>query len=121
MLLENIGGELDPVLEPLLLKQTFKQSGRTGICLGDSAIEYAAEFHFDITTKLRNPHYLSETSAEVRILKMNVQLRFHLKMIPWLKPGKNCWHYSSSPAYVVGFFMLLEDWYHLRSADIPRI
>lgn len=27
MLLENVGEELDPVLEPLLLKQTFKQAG----------------------------------------------------------------------------------------------
>ena len=27
VLLENVGEELDPLLEPLLLKQTFKQSG----------------------------------------------------------------------------------------------
>ena len=27
MLLENVGEELDPLLEPLLLKQTFKQGG----------------------------------------------------------------------------------------------
>ena len=27
MLLENIGEELDPLLEPLLLKQTFRQGG----------------------------------------------------------------------------------------------
>ena len=26
-MLENIGEELDPILEPLLLKQTFKQGG----------------------------------------------------------------------------------------------
>ena len=27
VLLENVGEELDPLLEPLLLKQTFKQGG----------------------------------------------------------------------------------------------
>ncbi|XP_028940048.1 dynein heavy chain 7, axonemal, partial [Antrostomus carolinensis] len=71
VLLENIGEELDPILEPLLLKQTFKQSGSICICLGDSTIEYAPEFRFYITTKMRNPHYLPETSVKVRILKMN--------------------------------------------------
>lgn len=65
MLLENIGEELDPILEPLLLKQTFKQGGSMCIRLGDSTIEYAPDFRFYITTKLRNPHYLPETSVKV--------------------------------------------------------
>lgn len=44
VLLENVGEELDPVLEPLLLKQTFKQGGITCIRLGDSTVEYSPEF-----------------------------------------------------------------------------
>ena len=64
VLLENVGEELDPILEPLLLKQTFKQGGSTCIRLGDSTIEYAPDFRFYITTKLRNPHYLPETSVK---------------------------------------------------------
>ncbi|TKC51361.1 hypothetical protein EI555_000034, partial [Monodon monoceros] len=63
VLLENVGEELDPILEPLLLKQTFKQGGSTCIRLGDSTIEYSPDFRFYITTKLRNPHYLPETSV----------------------------------------------------------
>lgn len=67
VLLENVGEELDPILEPLLLKQTFKQGGSTCIRLGDSTIEYAPDFRFYITTKLRNPHYLPETSVKASI------------------------------------------------------
>ena len=44
MLLENVGEELDPLLEPLLLKQTFKQGGSICIKLGDSVIEYSKDF-----------------------------------------------------------------------------
>ena len=62
------GEELDTLLEPLLLKQTFKQSGAVCIRLGDSTIEYSNDFRFYITTKLRNPHYLPETSVKVSFL-----------------------------------------------------
>lgn len=67
VLLENVGEELDPILEPLLLKQTFKQGGAMCIRLGDSTIEYSNDFKFYITTKLRNPHYLPETSVKVTL------------------------------------------------------
>lgn len=43
-MLENVGEELDPLLEPLLLKQTFKQGGSICIKLGDSVIEYSKDF-----------------------------------------------------------------------------
>ena len=44
VLLENVGEELDPILEPILLKQTFKQGGSICIRLGDSTIEYSKDF-----------------------------------------------------------------------------
>lgn len=72
VLLENIGEELDPALEPLLLKQTFKQGGMTCIKLGDSTVEYSPEFRFYITTKLRNPHYLPEISTKVTLLNFMI-------------------------------------------------
>ena len=65
VLLENIGEELDPTLEPLLLKQVFKQAGVNCIRLGDSSIEYSSDFRFYMTTKLRNPHYLPEIAVKV--------------------------------------------------------
>ena len=66
VLLENVGEELDPILESLLLKQTFKQGGSVCIKLGDNVLEYAADFRFYVTTKYRNPHYMPETAVKVR-------------------------------------------------------
>ncbi|XP_029975539.1 dynein heavy chain 12, axonemal [Salarias fasciatus] len=72
LLLENVGEELDPSLEPLLLKQTFKQGGVDCIRLGESVIEYSAEFRFYITTKLRNPHFLPELATKVALLNFMI-------------------------------------------------
>ncbi|KAJ3206554.1 Dynein heavy chain 7, axonemal [Entophlyctis luteolus] len=72
VLLENIGEELDPVLEPLLLKQTFKQGGIMCIKLGDAVVEYSPDFRFYVTTKLRNPHYLPELSTKVTLLNFMI-------------------------------------------------
>uniref|UniRef100_A0A671X3C3 Dynein axonemal heavy chain 12 n=1 Tax=Sparus aurata TaxID=8175 RepID=A0A671X3C3_SPAAU len=72
LLLENVGEELDPSMEPLLLKQTFKQGGVDCIRLGESVIEYSCDFRFYITTKLRNPHYLPELATKVSLLNFMI-------------------------------------------------
>ena len=43
VLLENIGESIDPTLEPLLLKQTFKQGGVVQIQLGESKSKLKSE------------------------------------------------------------------------------
>lgn len=68
VLLENVGEELDPTLEPLLLKSIFKEGGSLWIRLGDTSIEYSESFRFYMTTSLRNPHYLPEISVKVTLL-----------------------------------------------------
>jgi len=70
--LENVGEELDPTLEPLLLKSLIKSGGSMCIKLGDSTVEYAEDFRFYITTKLRNPHYLPEISVKVTLLNFMI-------------------------------------------------
>eukprot|EP00898_Chlorokybus_atmophyticus_P003847 jgi/Chlat1/4463/Chrsp29S04567 len=72
VLLENVGEELDPTLEPLLLKQVFKSGGMNCIRLGDATIEYSSDFRFYMTTKLRNPHYLPETAVKVTLLNFMI-------------------------------------------------
>ena len=42
------------------------------IKLGDTVIEYNHDFRFYITTKLRNPHYLPETSVKVTLLNFMI-------------------------------------------------
>jgi dynein heavy chain len=71
-LLENIGTELDPALEPVLLRQTFKQQGSLVIKLGDAIIPYHEDFKFYITTKLPNPHYTPEVSVKVTLINFTL-------------------------------------------------
>ncbi|XP_040003149.1 dynein heavy chain 6, axonemal [Xiphias gladius] len=72
VLLEELKETLDPVLEPILLKQTFVAGGRTLIRLGDSDIDYDKNFRFYMTTKMANPHYLPEVCIKVTIINFTV-------------------------------------------------
>ena len=71
VLIENVGEELDPILEPVLQKLTFRQQGVDYIRLGDNVIEYSADFRLYITTSYRNPHYLPEVAVKVCLLLVN--------------------------------------------------
>ena len=72
ILLENVYEELDPTLEPVLLKQTFQKGPLFFIKFGDQTIEYNQEFNLYITTKLRNPHYMPEISTKVTVLNFMI-------------------------------------------------
>ncbi|TTB85611.1 Dynein heavy chain 1, axonemal [Bagarius yarrelli] len=71
-LLENVGEELDPALDPVLLRQTFKQQGSTVLKLGDTIIPYHDDFKMYITTKLPNPHYSPEISTKVTLINFTL-------------------------------------------------
>mmetsp|Transcript_20676 Transcript_20676/g.31603 ORF Transcript_20676/g.31603 Transcript_20676/m.31603 type:complete len:311 (+) Transcript_20676:5866-6798(+) len=71
-LMENVGEELDPAIEPLLQKQIVVKGSSMTLKLGDSIIEYAKEFKFYMTTKLRNPHYLPEVSTKVTMINFMI-------------------------------------------------
>ena len=57
-MLENVGEELDPALEPVLMKQIAKDGT---LRLGDKQIPFSKDFLFFMTTTLPNPHYAPET------------------------------------------------------------
>merc|ERR1719265_2291683 len=70
--MENIGLQIDPLLEPLLQKAKFKAGNITMIRLGDSTVEYNEDFRFFLTTKLPNPHYSPEICVQVTLLNFMV-------------------------------------------------
>merc|ERR1719265_139663 len=70
--MENIGLQIDPLLEPLLQKAKFKAGNITMIRLGDSTVEYNEDFRFFLTTKLPNPHYPPEVCVQITLLNFMV-------------------------------------------------
>uniref|UniRef100_A0A8C3K8B9 Dynein axonemal heavy chain 1 n=1 Tax=Calidris pygmaea TaxID=425635 RepID=A0A8C3K8B9_9CHAR len=71
-LLENVGEELDPALEPVLLKQTYKQQGSTVLKMGDAVIPYHESFKMYITTNMPNPHYTPEVSTKLTLINFTL-------------------------------------------------
>lgn len=72
VLIENVGTELDPSLDPVLYKSLFKQGGQWMLKLGDSIVPYNDDFQLYITTKLTNPHYTPEVSIKVQLINFTV-------------------------------------------------
>ena len=72
VLLENVQESLDPALDPVLLKQTYKSQGRTLIRLGDTDVDYSDEFKLYITSTNSNPHYTPEVCIKVTVVNFTV-------------------------------------------------
>jgi dynein heavy chain len=72
LLLLDVGEELDPALESLLQRATFKQGNTTMIRIGDQTVEYSDGFKLYLCTKLPNPTYSPETSTRVSLLNFAI-------------------------------------------------
>ncbi|KAL8606951.1 hypothetical protein ACOMHN_041340 [Nucella lapillus] len=70
VLLENLGESMDPVLDPLLGRNTVKK-GRA-IKMGDKEVEYNPNFRLILQTKLANPHYQPEMQAQTTLINFTV-------------------------------------------------
>ena len=70
--MENVGEYVDPMLEPVLQKNIFKQGGVDHLRFGENVIEYNKNFRFYITTRLRNPHYMPEISVKISLLNFMI-------------------------------------------------
>jgi len=74
LLIEDVGEYLEPALEPVLQRATFKQGNRVLIRLGDSDIDYDPNFKLYMTSKNPNPHYLPEVCIKVTLINFTVTL-----------------------------------------------
>ena len=74
LLIENIEEEVDPVLDPVLLKQVIATAKSMKIVLSDKECDYNDAFSLQLTTKLPNPHFTPELSAKVTVIDFTVTM-----------------------------------------------
>ena len=72
VVLESVGEQVDPLLDPVLLKQIFKVAGIKQIKFGEEVIDYADDFRLYMTSKLSNPHYLPDLTTKVTIINFMI-------------------------------------------------
>merc|ERR1740130_1172289 len=76
LLIENVEEEFDPVLDPVLNKAVIRSGKFLKINLPDKdGCEYNDKFKLYFTTKLANPHYTPELSAQTTIIDFTVTLQ----------------------------------------------
>lgn len=73
VLIEDIEEQIDPSIDPILLKQQYiADGGIKQIKLGDSTQDYDDLFRLYMTTKMANPHYSPEVCIKVTIINFTV-------------------------------------------------
>ena len=70
VLIENLGETTDPVLDPLLGRNTIKKG--KFIKMGDKEVDYHPKFKLILHTKLANPHYQPEMQAQCTLINFTV-------------------------------------------------
>merc|ERR1711972_844208 len=70
VLIENLPEYVDPVLDPLLGRNTIKKG--KFIRIGDKEVDYHPDFKLILMTKLSNPHYQPEMQAQCSLINFSV-------------------------------------------------
>ena len=72
ILLEDVAETVDPALDSLLMRKTYKQDGKDMVRIGDKAVEIDDKFRLYVTTKLTNPHFMPDMFVKVSIVNFLV-------------------------------------------------
>lgn len=72
LMIESIGQDIDPILDPLLSRQFVKKGKNFTVRLGAEDVELSNAFKLYLQTKLINPHYKPETAAQCTIINFIV-------------------------------------------------
>lgn len=74
MMIENLGNEIDAVLEPVMMRAVIKRGRAMVIKLGDKEVEYDPKFQLYLQTKLSNPHYQPQVCAQATLINFMITL-----------------------------------------------
>ncbi|XP_064811633.1 dynein axonemal heavy chain 6-like [Oncorhynchus masou masou] len=73
VLIQDVLENIDPCLQPILIKNLTIRDGQSFINIGDTEIEYNPNFRLYLATCLPNPHFLPAVCVLVKLINFSVE------------------------------------------------